>query len=360
MVRVGCEYSRARLARLNGHVTDHLHRQAVFLVHLLTLLCCLNALYTFLRKRDYRLFERPLDDQPATPSARRVHVDHSPIALSPLRYLHKLASPSSAAQVHGDAARQVWELRVWNPKPFHLTLFTLFSPGHLLLYYTLLPPAPMDPRPSVTMLTAIAFSLLLSVQLGLLRTSFAQQAKDSTLVHGEVMHEYDTKFVRPSLNRPVRDVATQTPPTTATPHASHVRPVDLYTPTTIINRGFRTHPNPTYAPRAEPASPSRRTSGIPARPAAVVAVVPTFAPRPPATAAVTELSSPLKPHHERLRERSPAKGDGGSMGVYTHAASPLRRAASSGRLAARPEGGVAGRAGAGLGRERERERPGRY
>ncbi|GAB7363707.1 hypothetical protein MBLNU230_g4275t1 [Neophaeotheca triangularis] len=346
---------------------------ATFLVHALTLVSCINALYTFLRKRHYRLFEQPVDLPPQTPSAHRVRVDSSPASSSPFRYIQTRltqAATSASNRAYPDASREVWELGLWDPKPAHLTIFTLFSPGHVLLYYALLPPAPHDPRPSVTILTAIAFSILLSLQLGLLKTAFTQQSTDSRLIHGEVMNEYDTKYVHPNLNKPVRDVGTQTRESATTPRGTKTREVDVYTPTTILNRGFRTNPNPNYAGQYDPhnlsnqredpapasssaaAASRRRSSGIanltptpsythastqPAQtnpyanhPSAYQQPQPPqsqhlFRPQPPPD---LPPSSPLKPHHERLRERSPRKGDGGSLGVWSHANSPLRKATS--------------------------------
>ncbi|KAK1080165.1 hypothetical protein LTR33_005768 [Friedmanniomyces endolithicus] len=320
---------------------------AAFLAHFLTLLCCLNAFYAFFRRRNYRLFEQPVDIAPATPSAHRVKVESSPMSSSPLRYLQTvIASATASSRAYPDAEREVWELAIWDPKPFNLTIFTLFSPGHLLLYFSLLPPITLDPRPSVTILTALAFGALLSLQLGFLKTSFSQQAKDSALVHGEVMNEYDTKFVKPSLNRPLRDVGTQTRESATSPRGTRTREVDIYTPTTIVNRGFRTNPNTNYASSYNPDhyttpedGPARRNI---ATPSLVTPTPSTYAngytqssySRPSASGGggMADFSSPLKPHHERLRERSPVKGDGGSMGVYSHAASPLRKAASSSHL----------------------------
>lgn len=188
----------------------------------------------------------------------------------------------------------------------------------------------------------------------MLKTSFSQQAKDSALVHGEVMNEYDTKFVRPTLNRPVRDVGIQTRESTMTPRGTKTREVDVYTPTTIVNRGFRTNPNPNYARQYDPNNlstpeeePRRHSNYDPTRSVTTPSLQTpmndyvngstqsTFS-RPSTSGA--DFSSPLKPHHERLRDRSPVKGDGGSMGVYNHAASPLRKAASSAHL--RPGQGV--------------------
>ena len=285
---------------------------------------------------------------------------------SPLRYLQNVITSATApARAYPDAEREVWELNMWDPKPFHLTLFTLFSPGHLLLYYSLLPPAPLDPRPSVALVKAIIFGTLISGQLALIRTAFSRQAKDSALVQGQVMNEYDTKFVRPSLIRPVRDVGIQTRESAMTPRGTKTREVDVYTPTTIVNRGFKTNPNPDYAGQYDPdnlsAQPDSRRSSIVGlqRNISTPSLVtpsnaytqtngyanPTFS-RP--STGGPDYSSPLKPHHERLRERTPVKGDGGSLGVYSHAASPLRKAASSSHLTARQDGMQAGRTGSPL------------
>ncbi|KAI7570185.1 hypothetical protein KC343_g197 [Hortaea werneckii] len=337
---------------------------ATFLVHLITLLCCLNAFYTFLRKRHYRLFEQPVDTAPATPSAHRVRVDSSPMSSSPLRYLQNIVASSRAtSRAYPDAQREVWELSVWDPKPANLTIFTLFSPGHLLLYASLLPPATLDPRPSMTVFTALAFGVLLSIQLILLKNSFSQQSKDSALVHGEVMNEYDTKFVRPNLNRPVRDVGVQTRESATTPRGTKSREVDVYTPTTIVNRGFRTNPNPNYANQYDPdhlSTPEERPTRQPSFGAprtttstpnlttptkSYVSNYTSMQSRPPTAGAPApaEFPSPSKPHHERLRERSPVKGNGGSMGVYNHAASPLRKSSSHLQLRnERPEGRPSG------------------
>jgi hypothetical protein len=272
---------------------------------------------------------------------------------SPLRYLKTvITSATASARAYPDSEREVWEINVWDPKPFNLSIFTLFSPGHVLVYWLLLPPAKMDQRPSVTVATTIAFAALLSLQLWLLQSSFTQQAKDSALVHGEVMNEYDTKFVRPNLNQPVRDVGIQTRESATSPRGTKTREVDIYTPTTIVKRGFKTNPNTNYARQYDPdnlsqrPSSSRLDSGFGA--ASGFSPQPTVADatpgghknaytqhtlsRPTTAGAGADFSSPLKPHHERLRERSPIKGDGGSLGVYSHAASPLRKAASSNSL----------------------------
>lgn len=320
---------------------------ATFSVHALTLLCCLNTFYTFLRKRHYRLFEQPVDLAPNTPSAHRVRVDSSPAsASSPVSYIKNVISAATAsARAYPDPEREVWEVSVWDPKPFSLTTFTLFSPGHILVYYALLPTAPLDPRPSVTVVMAIVFGAVLSLQLGFMKTSFIQQAKDSALIHGEVMNEYDTKFVHPFLTRPVRDVGTQSRESSLTPRGAKFREVDLYTPTTLVNRGFKTNPNPNYAGQYDPDDlahkPEPRRESVQAQSLQRSSTTPSLSTPKNYVSSHTQLSaapsasdysSPLKQCHERPRESVGVRGDGGSLGVHSHANSPLRKATSSSYL----------------------------
>lgn len=211
------------------------------------------------------------------------------------------------------------------------------------MYCMFLPVAPLDPRPSVTVVVTVLLALLLSVQLHWLQAGFSQQAKDQAVISKEVLHEYDTKFVHPSLNKPVRDVGIQTPEK----GNRAVKEVDIYTPATIINRGFHTNPNPAYTqyydgnndltkdqlyqtqqPLRLGATPSLKTP---------VNGYPIGNPTPAFSSASTEMSSPIRPRAGPTsyhRPPSPQKsaGDGGSLCVYTHAASPLRKAASTNYL----------------------------
>ncbi|KAI9774572.1 MAG: hypothetical protein M1840_002821 [Geoglossum simile] len=285
----------------------------LFIVHFLTLISILNAIYTFHRKRRYRLFESSIDAPPSTPSAHRVRVDSSPLSSSPLRFFSTLIDPASLAESrsHPDPSKDVWEIAVWDPMPLCLRLFCFFSPGHILVYFLLLPITPTDPRPSTTILTTIIFTSLLTVQLLYLHRSYSQQSKDAALIHKEVLHEYDTKYVHPRLYPQVRDVATQF-------SAEDGRcEVQTHTPTTIIKREFRTHPNPNYAHHADP-------STIPKR-------------RPQIPSAATPFRQPqFRPGHQ-------STGDGGSLGVFSHANSPLKKSASTNFLTSSDESVLKGR-----------------
>ena len=345
--------------------------QCTFVVHFLTIVSILNAIYTFTRKRHYRLFETSIDAAPSTPSAQRVRVDSSPLSSSPLRFLSNIIASSSAtaeSRAHPDPTRDVWEIAVWDPTPLCLRLFSLFSPGHVLIYILFLPCGPLDPRPSVTVATTIFLTALFSIQLSFLQSSYSQYTKDAAVIQKEVLNEYDTKFVHPSLNRPVRDVGTQSRTTSTSPAGVRTREVDVYTPTTVVNRGFQTNPNPNYATQYDPdghlSRPASRTGG---QPRSIFHREPSQRPTPRTSLGGTSLgmtpglksppsqsqglsngypqsdfSSPIRPRHasehQPRQHRDAAtgtgsgSGDGGSLGVYTHANSPVRKAASSHHL----------------------------
>ncbi|KAJ5112558.1 hypothetical protein N7532_000603 [Penicillium argentinense] len=292
-----------------------------------------NAFYTFYRKRHYRMFETPIDKAPASSSAHRVRVDSSPMTASPLRYLASVISSESAqSRAHPDAERDVWEVAMWDPLPMSIRLLCMFSPGHVLVYMLFLPTQLSDPRPSVTIVTTIFLTALLSGQMSMLSSAYKQQAKDSTLVHKEVLKEYDTKYVHPRTQPLMRDVGTQFAGGDASQSSTDAQnKVDVYTPTFIINRGFKTSPNPNYVSHVDPdgLSPRRPTaSGTPS--------TSIFQSRPPLhTPIVSRDGSPLvrtagtSMRQPQFRPPSTNTGDGGSLGVYSHANSPLRKSAST-------------------------------
>jgi hypothetical protein len=265
-------------------------------------MCIANAAYTFLRKRHYRLFENPMDNAPGTPSAHRVQVDSSPKSPDPIR--------------------EVWELAVWDPIPVCLRLFCLFSPGHVLIYWLFLPISPLDPRPSITVVTTIILAALLSLQLLFLQSNHAQQAKDMAIIHKEVLNEYDTKFVHPRLNPPVRDVGTQFTASDRGINSKEENEVVTYTPTIILRRGFRTNPNPDYAkllPQATVSSPNP------------IFQTPAGYPRRDSTPLRTSDAIIRQPQFRLSTSSKPVNigtSDGGSLGIYSHANSPLKKATS--------------------------------
>ena len=259
-----------------------------------------------------------------------MRVDSSPVSSSPLQFLSNLlAGESAETRSHPDATRDVWEIAAWDPAPVSLRLFCLFSPGHVLVYWLFLPTSVSDVRPSTTVVTTMLLGALLSAQLVLLQTSFSQQSKDTSLIHKEVMNEYDPKFVHPLTQPLMRDVGTQFSSSRQSRHGRPQLPdendsVDIYKPAFVINRGFRTNPNPNYAKHVDP-------EGSPLRPTPSHVFSPTLGPPFQTPAHLRDVSSPIRPQ-TAIRQpqfRPPTAGDGGSLGVFSHAHSPLRKAAST-------------------------------
>lgn len=280
------------------------------------------------------MFENPIDQAPATSSAQRVRVDSSPMTASPLRYLANAMSTESAqSRAHPDAQRDVWEVAMWDPLPISTRLFCLFSPGHVLVYMLFLPTQLSDQRPSVTIVTTAFLAALLSVQMSFLSVSYTQQAKDSALVHKEVLKEYDNKYVHPRTRPLMRDVGTQFADVDAAKSTPDVpNEVDTYTPAFIINRGFKTSPNPNYVRHVDPEGFSPRRPAAPSASGGPSI----FQSRPPMqTPVISRDQSPLVRtggtgmRQPQFRQPTTSTGDGGNLGVYSHANSPLRKSAST-------------------------------
>lgn len=299
-----------------------------------------NVYYTFSRTRAYRFFEQDVEKPAGTPNAQRVRVQSSPASSSPLRMLSDIVSTESAeSRAHPDKTRDVWELHLWDPLPASLQLLCLFSPVHVLMYMLALPIAPMDARPSVTVFKCIVEQAALSAMLVALESKFAQQSKDSAHVQREVMREYDIKYVHPRLHPIVRDVGTQCG---EDEEGLDVEFVELGTTSTFIKRPFKTNPNPNYLSHIDPDNNGRST---PTSRSQSPSVMGTPINRP----LQSDLFPSIKARPSPLRHSMPASGArtmspekslvnaststgtsyGGSLGVFSHSQSPLKKAASS-------------------------------
>ncbi|KAI6769140.1 hypothetical protein HG531_010244 [Fusarium graminearum] len=305
-----------------------------------------NAFYTITRTRKYRLFLAKVDKPMSTPSARRVKVNQFGASPStPLSYLANLITPESAeSRAHPDKASDVWELSIWDPLPVSLRLACLFGPGHVLVYMIFLPLAPLDPRPSVTVLNTLLLQILVSAQLLFFCSQFAQQAKDKAVIQEQVMKEYDTKFVHPRLHPTVRDIGTQFSMDQPSDYKEFVQ---TGTPTIQIRHGFQTHFNP-YTRAAD--TPDERS----VTPSSNNVLKPHMF-TPPTATRRSEAFRPATGQRSVMPRQSLPSGYtstgtssgvqginfGGNMGIHTHNRSPLKKATSLKEL--NPEGAASPR-----------------
>lgn len=275
------------------------------------------------------MFEAAIDANPSTPSARRVRVDSSPVSSSPLRYLSSVLGASADSRAHPDPTKDVWEISIWDPTTLCLRMFCYFSPGHVLIYWLLLPTSSKDSRPVTSVVLTIALILVLSFQLHFLQSNFSQQSKDTSLIHKEVLNEYDVKYVHPRTHVLARDTGIQCEYLGSKIGVSSE--VDTYQPVTIINKTFQTNPNQNYVKHYDPdATPLRKRPSDYAQSRESRTTTPTL--RTPAeSVSPIRRASPIRTSEAR-NSMVPRAGDGGSLGVYTHDRSPLKKAASQNLL----------------------------
>lgn len=321
------------------------------LVWILASFSTLNATYTFLRTRKYRLFEADVEKEYNTPSAQRVRVQSSPAASSPMRFLTDLITSESAeSRAHPDRTRDVWELSVWDPLPISLQICCWFGPGHVLVSWMFLPVSQLDAWPSIVGFKWFVLQGIISAQMYLLSSQYSQQNKDTAIIQKEVMHEYDTKFVHPHLYPIVRDASTQI---SQDEDGNDQEFVAVGTPTTVLRRGFKANPNPNYAKHIDP-------EGIASSRSSPSSMTPPGLFTPPVARHSDAFACGIKQRQAGLRHstsgfsnsvvsrNSPAvstsvststgttqtqnQPHGGYLGVYTHPSSPLKKAPSLGEL----------------------------
>ncbi|CAN6660610.1 hypothetical protein TRVA0_032S01288 [Trichomonascus vanleenenianus] len=164
----------------------------------LVVLCVLNTTMCYNKKRTYRLMGRSIDNAPNTPSAHKVtYEDPSKLQTvgSPLRRMTMLWTDTKKTE---SVNEQVWELTVWDPPRFNLYFGCAFSPLHCL--YILYGPLGLF---QIVFIAALTASLL-----GISHV-FLTLIKDRSILHSEVLGEYNKKVVQPTYASR-RDVAVGT------------------------------------------------------------------------------------------------------------------------------------------------------
>ncbi|KAL7414902.1 hypothetical protein BDY24DRAFT_384970 [Mrakia frigida] len=201
-----------------GMTRTSIFHWTILLSIFLVLAATLNAVYLFTRTRSYRMHLRT--DPLSSPNARKVP-EEDPMAqagganaqswmaawvfakryLSPLPVARFLLSLPPKSASHEKKRRLVQQLDVWDPPAFNLQLFSTYTPPTALVLHFLTPSSPW---------VAILVALAVSFQCDFIVGKYAALIKDKELLAGEVMHEYDQKFVYPTIFKPMKDAATTT------------------------------------------------------------------------------------------------------------------------------------------------------
>ncbi|KAF8709476.1 AAA domain, partial [Rhizoctonia solani] len=176
---------------------------------LLLLGSLLNTLYLFTTIRTYHLHLR--ENMVDSPRAKMVHMDMTsaardmdtqPTSSLVWRVIRGFGTHIASAwrlilgsrKATGKSAANVQQLDVWNPGELELSVFTIYSPAHALLWMIF---------SSHTWFVALILMAFISGQIFVLTRSYEGLLKDRRILQGEVMHEYNEKFVYPRV-MPVR------------------------------------------------------------------------------------------------------------------------------------------------------------
>lgn len=184
---------------------------------MLILVSILNAFFVLTRTKKYSLAGRPIENVPDTPSRRKEiyeevveYEDDSGVASTAASMTESVQSPaqkmwsflSGTPTVADPPAAQpeqteIWVLDVWNPPLFNLYLFAVFSPLSVIIVW----------YGPVCFFNFGVLLPLLNCGLYDYTTRFLVGQKDKTIVHSEVIAEYDAAVVRPIISAARRDVS---------------------------------------------------------------------------------------------------------------------------------------------------------
>ncbi|UZJ57066.1 hypothetical protein CBS101457_006386 [Exobasidium rhododendri] len=99
---------------------------------------------------------------------------------------------------------QMYAIDMWTAPEVQLRIFCLYSPLHALFYLLSLK------SDFSRFITTFAFMVIVSAQTTLLVRFYTDLVKDKNIIAGEVMHEYNEKFVFPRAQPMCRDASTMT------------------------------------------------------------------------------------------------------------------------------------------------------
>ncbi|KAL0581735.1 hypothetical protein V5O48_000317 [Marasmius crinis-equi] len=175
----------------------------------------MNAIYAFTRIKLYRLHQKA--DPVSSPNAKFVSadLDFEPLEPPPLmarlrsglwhgflsfwRFLLGMKTPQSNTVPRKSS--RVQQLEVWTPGELELTLFTIYSPAHSLLWIG---------TGSSNWIVMLVLMGVFGLQLNMTIKYYTHLIKDKEILAAEVMSEYNERFVYPRVNPIRKDVAIMT------------------------------------------------------------------------------------------------------------------------------------------------------
>ncbi|KAG5358164.1 Meiotically up-regulated gene 154 protein [Yarrowia sp. B02] len=203
--RGGSAYSLSAQAAAKRRSSSAIYSFLMMTALALFAVSLINTAVCFLQTKKYTLFGRDASNSPNTPSATLEPLEtpsDEPKPSSEAQFktmlkkrLSGFITPAPAPEVTPQA--QVWVLSVWEPSVFHLNMFALFSPIHVIALW-------FGPLSFVQVFVTLpGFSLALLA----LSHFFLVYVKDKTIISSEVLGEFDRKVVHPLLGVLKQDAA---------------------------------------------------------------------------------------------------------------------------------------------------------
>lgn len=196
-------YSLSAQAAAKRHSSSAIYSFLMMTALALFAISVINMAVCFLQTKKYSLFGRDVNNPPRTPSATLESLE-TPSEAPKTEFkamikkrLSGFMSPAPQIPIMSETPSQVWVLNVWEPSVFHLNVFSLFSPIHVIALW-------FGPLSFVQLFVTLpAFSLAL---YGLCHV-FLVYVKDKNIISGEVLGEFDKKVVHPLLGVIKQDAA---------------------------------------------------------------------------------------------------------------------------------------------------------
>ncbi|KAG0363584.1 hypothetical protein BC939DRAFT_457541 [Gamsiella multidivaricata] len=165
----------------------------VSLQYILVTISFLNALWLFQSKKNYKMFNRNLDEEPSASHAKMVEIQQDASHWSfkfPGRLVYPFIAPFMKGPKPQEHRRHVWEMSLWNPSILSRNLFCWYSPAQVLI---------LSVMNTDNFYIFFPLSIVVAAQVHFLVSVYQSYVKDKQVLYGEVQQEYNAKFVHPRI-----------------------------------------------------------------------------------------------------------------------------------------------------------------
>lgn len=218
------DYERFRGSSSTSIQLSYYSEVFLYILNVLTIamfvVSSINAIYLVTSHRNYTLFYSNIENQPKSSSARKITLTNDPQSSTWDRIMQMLylrSSSSTMSYSEDDTSydisgsfdettideinlieKEIWELSVWTPSKFRLTLGATFSPLLLSIIFLVIDDI------SIWKLLTIGASI--NLVLFSMSKKFLCLVQDKQILYQEMFEEFNNKVVKPKTNILKKDV----------------------------------------------------------------------------------------------------------------------------------------------------------